>query len=73
MNGTNYEVPYCEAFSTLHSHPFGSNIRLRILFSSSLSMHSSLNIKGHVSLPYRTTDNIIVLYILIFLITKDVA
>jgi len=44
----------------------GPNIRLRILFSNTLSLHSSLNVRDHVSQPYSTTDNIIVLYILIF-------
>ena len=26
MNGTNYEVPYCGAFSTPHSHPSWAQI-----------------------------------------------
>ena len=38
----------------------GPNIRLRILFSN------TLNVRDHVSQPYSTTGNIIVLYILIF-------
>ena len=46
MNGTNYEVPHYVA-SLL-----GSNIRLRILFSNTLSLHSSLNVRDHVSQPY---------------------
>ena len=33
---------------------------------NSLSLHSSLNVRDHVSQPYSTTGNIIVLYILIF-------
>ena len=45
---------------------FGPNIRLRILFSNTLSLHSSLNVRDHASQPYSTTGNIIVLYILIF-------
>ena len=44
----------------------GPNIRLRILFSNTLSLDSSLNVRDHVSQPYSTTGNIIVLYILIF-------
>ena len=36
------------------------------LFSNTLSLHSSLNVRDHVSQPYSTTGNIIVLYILIF-------
>ena len=63
MNGTNYEVPHCEAFTSPHSHP---NIRLRILFSNIHSLRSSLNVRDYVSQPYSTTGNIIVLYILIF-------
>ena len=39
------------------------NIRLRILFSNTLSLHSSLNVRDHVSQPYSTTGNIIVLCI----------
>ena len=63
MNGTNYEIPHCKAFSTPHSHP---NIRLRILSSNTLSLRSSLNDRYHVLQPYSTTGNIIVLHILIF-------
>ena len=52
-------------WSLLHS-PFSSllipNIFLRILFSSTLSLNSSLNVRNHVSQPYCTTYNIIVLY-----------
>ena len=39
------EVPHSEAFSTPH---FGPNIRLRILFSNTLSLHLSLNVRDHV-------------------------
>ena len=57
----------------LHS-PFvsllGSNIRLSILFSNTLSLDSSLNVRDHASQPYSTTGNIIVLYILIFKFLK---
>ena len=42
------------------------NIRLRILFSNTLSLDSSLNVRDHVSQPHSTTGNTIVLYILIF-------
>ena len=61
MKGINYEVPHCEAF-------FTPNIRLRILFSNTLSLHSSLNVREHVSQPYSTTGNIIALCILIIII-----
>jgi hypothetical protein len=35
--------------------------------TSSLSLHSSLNVSDQVSHPYKTTGKIIVLYILIFM------
>ena len=58
MRGTNYEVPH---FSLLHS-PFNS-------FGSKYSpqypvfkyLHSSLNVRDHVSSPYSKTGNIIIL------------
>ena len=57
---------YGNSLWTLHS-PFvsllGPNIRKRILLSNTLSLHSSINVRDHVSQPYSTTDNIIVLYI----------
>ena len=60
-----YKLWNSSLLSFLHS-PFksllGPNIRLKILFTNTLSLHSSLNVRGHVSQPYRTTDNIIVLY-----------
>jgi hypothetical protein len=46
--------------------PLGPKIRLKILFSNTLSLDSSLNERDHASQPYSTTCNIIVLYILIF-------
>ncbi|PNF36932.1 hypothetical protein B7P43_G08055, partial [Cryptotermes secundus] len=39
---------------------------LNTLFSNTLSLCSSLNIRDQVSHPYRTTGKIVVLYILIF-------
>ena len=64
MNGTNYEVPRCGAFSPPHSHPSwaqkfasGSCFQIPLAF---------LNVRDHVSQTYSTTGNIIVLYILIF-------
>ncbi|PNF43097.1 hypothetical protein B7P43_G02301, partial [Cryptotermes secundus] len=46
---------------------FGPNILLNTLFSNTLSLCSSLNVRDQVSHPYRTTGKIIVLYILIFM------
>jgi hypothetical protein len=45
---------------------FSPNIRFSTLFSNTLSLCSSLNVRDQVSHPYRTTGKIIVLYILIF-------
>ena len=64
MNATNYKVPHCGAFPTPFSSLLGPNTLLRILFSNTLMLHSSLNVRDHVSQPYSTTGNIIVLYIL---------
>jgi hypothetical protein len=44
---------------------FGPNILLSTLFSNTLSLCSSLKVRDQVSHPYTTTDNIMVLYILI--------
>ena len=38
-------------------------IHLRILFSNTLCLHSSLNVRNHVSQPYSTTGNIIYCFI----------
>ena len=61
MNVTNYEVSQSRAFSPPHSHP---NIRLRILFSNTLSLDSSLNVRDHASQPYNTPGNIIVVILI---------
>ena len=45
---------------------------VRILFSNTLSLHSSLNVGDNISQPYSTTGNIIVLYILNVLITNEI-
>ena len=68
ISGERYKLWSSSLWSLFHS-PFssllGPNIRLRILFSNTLSQNSSLNVRDHVSQPYSTTGNIIVLYILI--------
>ena len=43
-----------------------TNIRLRLLFSTTLSFPPFLNVTDQVSQPDRTNGNVIVLYILIF-------
>ena len=45
--------------------PLGPKYLLQDPVSNALSLQSSLNVKDHVSQPYSTTGNIIVLYILI--------
>jgi hypothetical protein len=42
----------------------GPNTLLSTLFSNTLNLRSTLNVSDQVSHPYRTTGNIIVLYIL---------
>ena len=62
-----YKLWSSSLWRLLHS-PFssflGPNICLGILFSNTLSLNSSLNVSDHVSQPYSTIGNIIVLYIL---------
>ena len=55
VNGTNYEILHEIPFSSL----LGLNTHLRILFSNTPILHSSLNIRYNVSQPYSTTGNII--------------
>jgi hypothetical protein len=45
---------------------FGPNILLNTLFSNTLSLCSSLNVRDQVSYPYKATTKIIILYILNF-------
>jgi hypothetical protein len=46
---------------------FGPNILLTTLFSNTLSLCSTLNVRDQVSKPYRTAGKIIALYSLIFM------
>jgi hypothetical protein len=52
--------------SPVTSSLFSPNILLSTLFSNTLSLCSSLNVRDQVSHPYRITGKIIVLYIQIF-------
>jgi len=52
--------------SPITSSLLGPNILLNTLFSNTLSLCSSLNVKDQVSHPYKTRGKIIVLYISIF-------
>jgi hypothetical protein len=66
---TSYEAPHYAVSSNLPPliSLLGPNILLSTLFSNTLSLCSSLNVRDQVSHPYRTTGKIIVLYILIFM------
>jgi len=57
---------YSFLFSFLAPSLLGPNILLNTLFSNILSLSSSLNVSDQVSHPYKTTDEIIFLYISIF-------
>jgi hypothetical protein len=62
-----WSSPLCSFLhSPFASSPFGPNILVSTMFSNTLSLRSSPNVRDKVSHPYRTTDKIIVLYILIF-------
>ena len=52
--------------SSFTSSLLGPNILLNTMFSNTLSFLSSRNVSNQVSHPYKTTAQIIVLYILIF-------
>ena len=68
--GEQYRSLSSSLCSSLHSPVtsslLGPNILLNTLLSSTLNLHSSLNVSDQVSHPYKTTDKIIVLYIFIF-------
>jgi hypothetical protein len=68
VRSTDNYAPHYVVFSTppLTSFLLGPNILLKTLFSNTLSLCSYLNVSDQVSHPYRTTDKIRVLYILIF-------
>jgi hypothetical protein len=50
----------------------GLNIILKTLFSDILNLCSSLSVRNAVSHPYKTTDKIIILYILAFIFLRKV-
>jgi hypothetical protein len=70
-----YKSRSSSLFSCLHSPVtsslFGPDILLSTLFSNTLSLCSSLNVRDQVSHPNRTTGKIIVLYIVIFIDRQD--
>ena len=68
VRSTNHLAPRyaISSIPTVTSSLLAPNILLNIMFSKTLSSLSSRNVNDQVSHPYKTTDKIIVLYILIF-------
>jgi hypothetical protein len=68
--GLEYKLCSSSLFNFLHPPVtpslFGRNILLSTLFSNTLSLCSSLNVRDHVSHPYRSRGKIIVFYVLTF-------
>jgi phosphate starvation-inducible membrane PsiE len=64
MKITNKETPHYAIFSCL----LESNILLSALFSNALNLCFSLRPSDQVSHPYKTTDKIMVFYILVFVL-----
>jgi hypothetical protein len=69
--GEEYKIRRSSLCNFLHSPVtsslYGPNILLITLFSNTLSLCSSLNIRDQVSHPYKTTGRFMVLYILTFM------
>ena len=69
--GELYKLWCSSLWSLLHSSSaslLGPNIRDRTLFSNTLSLRSTLNVRDHASQPYSTTGNIIALNIIYYII-----
>jgi hypothetical protein len=70
ISGEDYMLRSSTSCSFYHppttSSLFGPNVLLSTLFSNTLSLCSSLNVRDNVSHPHRTTGKIIILYILMF-------
>jgi hypothetical protein len=60
------KLPIVQLSPLFPSSFLGPNILLSTLFSSTLSLRSSLNVRDKVSHPYKTTGRIMVLYTLTF-------
>jgi dolichol kinase len=54
-----------------HLVPLDPNILLSTLFWNALSLCASPDMRDHVSRPYKTTGNIVVLCILIFIVLNN--
>ena len=70
MNGTNYEDSHCGAFFIPILIPLGPKFSPHDPVFKSPYLDSFLNVRDHVSQPYSTTANIIVLYISIQILRK---
>jgi hypothetical protein len=66
-NYTWRRVQVMKLLSLVTSSLFGPNTFLNTLFSNTLSLCSSLNVRDQVSHPYRIRGKIIVFYIQIFM------
>jgi hypothetical protein len=73
--GEEYKLWTCSLYRFLQppvtSTLFGPDILLSTLFSNTLSLCSSLNVRHQVSHPYRTTGKTIILNILIFMLLDN--
>ena len=68
ISGERYKLWSSSLWSLLYSSfafLLALKILVGILFSNTLSLHSSLNVRDHASQSYSTTGNIIVLYFLV--------
>jgi hypothetical protein len=55
----------------IFSHLFRPSDLLRTIFSHAISLCASLNVRDQVPRPYKTTDKIIILYILIVYVFRQ--
>jgi hypothetical protein len=73
--GEEYKLWSCSLCSfpkpPVTSFLFGQNILLITLFSNTLSLYFSLNVRDQVSHPYGTTEKILVLYTVFFYIVRQ--
>jgi hypothetical protein len=65
VKSTNHGAPHYAVF--FYTSLLGASILFSTLFSNTLSLCPSLDVRDQVSHPYKTTGKIIVLYILIFI------
>jgi hypothetical protein len=65
--GEGYKLQSTSLYIFLQPHLslslLGLNVVLNTLFSNTLNLYSSLNVRDQVLLPYKTTDTVTVLYL----------